>query len=129
MIALDTNILVRYFAQDDPVQAALATAFIETQISDQVPGFVSIITLAELVWVLGRQYHVSIDTIKMAVAGLLAAPNIVIEHSEMVEGAMRLSHFDLSDTFIHLIGRANGCTKTVTFDKKFAQLEGVELLS
>lgn len=34
MIGLGTNILVRYLAQDDPVQTPKATAIIERQLSE-----------------------------------------------------------------------------------------------
>lgn len=37
MIGLDTNILVRYLAQDDPVQSSLATDIVELRL--RLPGF------------------------------------------------------------------------------------------
>src|SRR5664280_2922475 len=46
MIGLDTNILVRYFTQDDPVQSYKATVLIEQRLTEQSPGFVSIVVLA-----------------------------------------------------------------------------------
>ncbi len=52
MIGLDANILVRYFTQDDPVQAALATEVIEQRLSADEPGFISTVAMAETVWVL-----------------------------------------------------------------------------
>jgi predicted nucleic-acid-binding protein len=128
VIALDTNVLVRYFAQDDPVQSKRATAFIESEISARQPGFVSLVTLAELIWVLDRKYRLTIDAIKAAIDTLRSAPNIVVEQSELVDAAFTLPHAEFSDCLIHLIGQANHCTKTVTFDKRFARLAGVELL-
>ena len=52
MIGLDTNVIVRYLAQDDVRQAAIATRLIEGSLSAEVRGFVSIVTLAEIVWVM-----------------------------------------------------------------------------
>src|SRR5260370_37962326 len=57
MTGLDTNILVRYFAQDDLVQSATATDVIERRCTEQEPGFVSVVTMAETVWVLDRAYR------------------------------------------------------------------------
>ena len=54
MIGLDTNVLVRYLAQDDPAQSARATEIIERRLSDENPGFVSVVAMAEMVWVLQR---------------------------------------------------------------------------
>ncbi len=55
MIGLDTNILVRYFAQDDAGQSALANRLMGTLTKDE-PGFVSAVVLCELVWVLEDVY-------------------------------------------------------------------------
>jgi antitoxin PrlF len=47
VIGLDTNVLVRYLAQDDPKQSASATRFIETRLSERSPGFISLVVLVE----------------------------------------------------------------------------------
>ncbi len=54
MIGLDTNVLIRYLAQDDPVQSAKATEIIERQLTEESPGFVSVVAMAEIAWVLER---------------------------------------------------------------------------
>jgi predicted nucleic-acid-binding protein len=53
VIALDTNVLVRFLVQDDPSQAHLAGEIID-QLTEEAPGFVSREVLIELVWVLER---------------------------------------------------------------------------
>jgi predicted nucleic-acid-binding protein len=50
MIGLDTNVLVRYLAQDDVQQSALATHLIEQKLSASLPGFISLVVLVELCW-------------------------------------------------------------------------------
>jgi len=40
VIALDTNVLVRFLVQDDPLQAQAATKVID-QLTDEAQGFVS----------------------------------------------------------------------------------------
>ena len=52
MIGLDTNVLVRYLAQDDPAQSRTATELVEHRLSEAEPGFVSIVAMAEVAWVL-----------------------------------------------------------------------------
>ena len=49
MIGLDTNVLVRYVTQDDPVQSAKASSLIESFTATS-PGFVSLVSVVELVW-------------------------------------------------------------------------------
>ena len=46
MIGLDTNVLVRYIAQDDKAQSARATALIEKECSASAPGYVGLVVLA-----------------------------------------------------------------------------------
>ena len=43
MIGLDTNVLVRYLAQDDAAQSARASRLIERQLSEREPGFVGLV--------------------------------------------------------------------------------------
>ena len=51
MIGLDTNVLLRYLAQDDPVQSPRATEIITRRLKGEEPGFVSLVTIIEVVWV------------------------------------------------------------------------------
>ncbi len=48
MIGLDTNVLVRYIAQDDAKQSPIATKLI-TSLTTENPGFISQVSLVELV--------------------------------------------------------------------------------
>ena len=59
MTGLDTDVLVRYLAQDDPKQAALATRLIEKELSAAAPGFITLVVLVEVCWVLKRLYSAS----------------------------------------------------------------------
>lgn len=55
MIGLDTNVVVRYIVQDDPAQSRVASRLIES-LTPEAAGFVSIVTLAEITWVLDTAY-------------------------------------------------------------------------
>ena len=48
MIGLDTNVLVRYLAQDDARRAALATRLIEKKLTATEQGCISLVVVAEL---------------------------------------------------------------------------------
>jgi predicted nucleic-acid-binding protein len=128
MIAVDTNILVRYFAEDDPDQTNLAQQLLEERLTSAEPGFVSLVTLVELIWVLNDTYKIARAVQSEIVQQLLAAPNIVVESDELVRAALKMRGGDISDHVIHLVGLSRGCSKTVTFDKKFARIDGVERL-
>jgi predicted nucleic-acid-binding protein len=132
MVGIDTNVLVRYLAQDDPKQSAVATRFIEGRLSAENPGFVSTITLCEIAWVLADSYGADRKRIRDAVEGLLATKQLVIERSELVWKALRAWEgvpADFSDALIGQLAIAHGSEKTVTFDRTAAKLPGFELLA
>lgn len=130
MIALDTNVLVRFLVQDDPLQAQLATKLID-QLTDDAQGFVSREVLIELVWVLERAYRLGRAEIAVALDGLLSATELDIEGSDEVAPALELYRndgFGFADLMIAAAARRAGASEVVTFDRKAARLPGVRLL-
>ena len=128
MIAIDTNVLVRYLVQDDPEQGALARQLLEDEATPETPGYVTVVAVLELDWVLRGPYGFSARVVADVIAELMTAPNLVFEHADVIENALASQHGDLADHVLHGVGAAQGCAKTVTFDRKFARLDGVELL-
>jgi predicted nucleic-acid-binding protein len=131
VIGLDTNVVVRYLAQDEARQAAAATRLIEGSLSAEARGFVSIVTLAEIVWVMRANYGVGRLAIADIVEGLLTAPQLTIERSDVIWRALRVyrdSKADFSDGLIVELGRDAGCLKTVTLDRQAVSAPGFEAL-
>jgi predicted nucleic-acid-binding protein len=132
VIGLDTNVVVRYLAQDDARQSASATRVMEATLSAENPGFVSLVTLCEIAWVLAECYGADRARIDAVVEALLGTKQIVIESAELVWKALRAwrdSAADLSDALIGELAAAHGAAKTVTFDKSAARLPGFELVA
>jgi len=73
MIGLDTNVLIRYLVQDDPVQSPKATAILERHLSEETPGFVSVVVTVEMFSVLEGYYDFAPSEIAAALERLLAA--------------------------------------------------------
>src|SRR5216684_5579605 len=92
MIGLDTNILVRYLTQDDPLQSSKATEIIEQRLTEETPGFVSIVAMVETVWVLDRAYRLPARKIAAAVERVLQTDVLVIENEQEVFTAMIALH-------------------------------------
>lgn len=131
MIGLDTNILVRYFAQDDPVQSPQATELIE-RLTEGDPGFVSVVAMVETAWVLDRAYGLANDEIAAAIERTLQADVLVVESEQKVFTAMialREGHGLFADALIGALGASAGCTRTLTFDQRASRLPGFELVS
>lgn len=131
MIGLDTNILVRYFAQDDARQATSARKLIDETLSRESPGFVNLVTLAETTWVLRRNFAARREELVEVVGGLLSSPNVHVERRAVVRRAVAAYGAggpDFADCLIRHLDSEAGCTRTLTFDRKALRLPGFELM-
>ncbi len=129
MIGLDTNVIVRYVSQDDATQSPKATKLIES-LTVEKPGFIAMITLIELVWVIQSCYHASKDGIEKLLESLLKTQELRIENTELVWQALRqyrkTANADFPDCLIERCGHAAGCSHTVTFDIKAVRAAGMK---
>jgi predicted nucleic-acid-binding protein len=131
VIAIDTNVLVRYVVGDDPAQTARATTLIEQECDESRPAFIATIVLAELVWVLESCYPSSKEQIVTVLEQVLRTRQFVVEQAELVWQAVRsfvASKADFADCLIERIAAARDCEAAVTFDKA-AATAGMKLLS
>lgn len=131
MIGIDTNVIVRYLVQDDPIQSRIATRFVESLLSAENPGFVTSITLCEVAWVLAECYGADRKRIRDVIEGLLTSKQILVEQAELTWKALRAwdnSSADFSDALIGQTVATHSGEKTVTFDRAAAKLPGFELL-
>ncbi|MBT9100476.1 PIN domain-containing protein [Methylovulum psychrotolerans] len=132
MIALDTNIWIRYIAQDDEEQAQLATDLIENQCSAGNPAFINEITLCEIVWVLKRAYRYDKKIILTVLKQLLNGNEVFISSYPEAWAAYydyETGNADFSDYFIAQLNKKYGCPITFSFDKKACQHSNFKLLN
>jgi predicted nucleic-acid-binding protein len=130
MIGLDTNILVRYLAQDDSVQSPKATKIIEGDLTEDRPGFISLVAMIETVWVLDRIYRLSNPELATVVERMLQADTLSIQNEQEVFTAMialKTGKGPFADALIGALGTWAGCTSTLTFDQKAARLKEFQL--
>jgi len=130
VIGLDTNVVIRYLTQDDAKQAAKANKLIEEQLSLQSPGFITAITMVEIVWVLESCYKQNRDDISKVLYSLLTTKQLVIESADKVYLALRRygnASADFSDALIAIVAEQEGCERVVTFDKQAVKV-GMELI-
>lgn len=130
MIGLDTNVLVRYFVQDDADQSARANELIDG-LTEDAPGYVATIVLAEIYRVLSRAYRADDGTTLALLRGLLDSRDVTIQHSDTVRRALRRAEngADFADALIAESGVDAGCTTTVTFDRAATKSAGMRLLA
>ena len=131
MIGLDTNVLIRYLAQDDTVQSSRANESIERKLTEANPGFVSVLAIAEAVWVLERRYGLAPEQIAAAIERMLEADTLLVDHEQEVFTAMtslKEGHGSFADALIGALGASAGCSHTVTFDQKALKLRNFKPL-
>ena len=130
MIGLDTNILVRYLTQDDAAQSAKATEIIERRLTEQSPGFLSVVVMVETVWVLDRAYRLPTDQIAAAIERILQTDVFSVENEQEVFTAMiafKEGRGSFADGLIAGLSEKAGCSFTLTFDHKALRLPGFKL--
>lgn len=116
MIALDTNVLVRYLTQDDEAQFLAVLSLLNRK---RAKFWVSDLVLVELDWVLTALYEWTRDEIADAFAMLLTVHNLVFESEPRIHRALRAvrQSADLSDELIVAYAHQAGCKELATFDK------------
>ena len=130
MIGLDTNVLVRYVAQDDPKQSPKATRLIES-LTVAVPGFVGVVSVVELVWVLSNCYGSTKAEICEVLEALLRTKELVVAQADTVWKALRMfrdGKADFADCLIERTANDAGCSHTATFDRDAAKTCGMQMI-
>ena len=131
MIGIDTNVVVRYIVADDDEQTRRAVAFVESRVTAENPGFISVVVLAELVWVLERSYRLPAAEIVEAIEFLLRADALVIANEPEVIAAMnevREGRGVFTDALIGALNVSAGCSQTVTFDLRATRMAAFKAL-
>jgi predicted nucleic-acid-binding protein len=131
MIAVDTNVLLRFVLKDDMAQFEAAARFLGRRTPED-PAFVSLIVLCETAWVLQNRYRYSVEQVFGLVSMLLETAEIRIEDEAEISAliADREGQGDLADHLISYSARRGGCVNTVTFDRRAAiAVSGMELLA
>ena len=125
MLALDTNVLVRFLVRDDARQFDRARRLIEREANGGEPVLVSLLVLMETEWVLCSRYGLGKDDIAQTISGLLDAKDLSFEDESSVEQALyswRDSTADFADCLIGARHRALGCRATASFDARARKL-------
>ena len=116
--------------QDDPKQAAKATKLIES-LTPAEPGFVTLVTVVELFWVLTASYDLSRAQIVEAFDALIRSKQLLVEQTDQVLRALRVygaGSADFPDCLIERTAKAAGCDKVMTFDVGASKQAGMTLI-
>ena len=130
MIGLDTNVLVRYIMQDDPKQSSKAAKLIES-LDAENPGFITIVSVVELYWVLTSSYELTGVQVAQALDAILRTKQLQVERADQVVRALRVfgqGKADFADCLIERAASGAGCSQTMTFDVAAGKHAGMTLI-
>lgn len=131
MIGLDTNVLARYIMQDNPRQSPKATRLIESLDGDN-PGYITIVTVVELYWVLTSCYALTGEQVSQALDAILRTKQFLVERADQVMRALRVfgdGKADFADCLIERSAAGAGCDRTMTFDVGASKHAGMTLIA
>jgi len=131
MMGIDTNILVRYFAQDDLHQSATATHLIEQACQEEPGLLINHVVLCKLVWVLTKPYRYPKTKVCEVIEQILLTRQFKVEDENTVCEALtdfKTSSADFADCLIGIKNLYAGCHSTLTFDRAAAGLSSFSSL-
>ncbi len=123
MIALDTNILARFYVDDpaDP-EAAKQCPIARRLLTESKHIFIPLTVMLELEWVLRAFYGFAAEDFGRVVHHLLGLANVTVEEWARLSDALALHKdgLDFADA-LHLLASSD-CTEFMTFDdRRFAR--------
>lgn len=115
MLAVDTNVIVRYLTRDDAEQFARPGALIGSE-----DVYVCTTVLLETEWVLRCAYRFSREQVSAALTAFAGMPRVTLEDPASAAKALDWTQrgMDFADA-LHL-AKAQGCEAFVSFDQRFA---------
>ncbi len=130
MKGVDTNVVLRLLLDDDPGQAERARNAVRRE-SATAKCWVNRIVLCEVVWVLDSAYGYRRQEIGDAVQALLRSDELLVEDQSIVRSALyafRVSRAGFGDCLLGMSNGFQGCTRTLTFDRRAAELDEFQLI-
>ncbi len=131
MIALDTNVVVRFLIRDDEKQSQIVFKRFKQAEQSGDSFFIPLVVVLETIWVLESVYKKSHEQILDAIEEMLRLKIFRFERDEIIVRVLsdaREGRFDLSDLIVAHSARSSGCRSAVTFDKGAAKHPFFQLL-
>ncbi|UJW74555.1 PIN domain-containing protein [Rhizobium sp. SL42] len=131
-LGIDTNVLLRLAIQDDTEQMGAVAGLLDRLAADDTL-FVNLSVILEANWVLRRKYRYPKERVLDFVQAILERREFEVASYEAVGNAVhfcRMFNVDFADALLSELNRLDGCSRTMTFDKKAAsRVPGMELLA
>ncbi|MFB6278045.1 MAG: PIN domain-containing protein [Salinibacter sp.] len=125
---VDANIFLRYLTRDVPEQASTARELLERAEREDESLVTTVLTIAEIVWVLESVYELDRSSIRAKVVAILGLPGLTVEDQEILLQAIvwyEEKNVDFADAYSAAWMEARGLDEVYTFDQDFDRFEGL----
>ena len=120
-VAVDTNVFLRYFLDDDEAQAARAESLFAAAARGEVRLMTSPLVIAEIVWTMQRVYKLERAKIAEVLTAILVSRNVVVGERATVERALAwygAAPVDWGDAYLAAYAIESGIPEVVSFDRR-----------
>jgi predicted nucleic acid-binding protein len=130
-LILDTNVILRYLANDVPKKADDCEKLFRDAGSGRVRLFVSDICIAELVWTLKSYFHLDNDDIYEKITAIINTPGFHFTDEALILDAMmrfKDKNVDFADAYTASLAARDGM-KISSYDRdyrKFSDVTAIE---
>lgn len=131
MIAIDTNVLLRYVLDDDDRQARAARHLIDDECSPESRALVHEVVVTELAWVLKRRGEHARRDVARTLRELLNNTHLAFRDFEALAAAtdaFEEGPADFADYLVAAAAQAVGAVTTYSFDRHAARSPAYTLL-
>ncbi len=125
---VDTNIFLRYLTGDDPEQAPKARTLLERAERGEEQLITTVLTIAEIIWVLESVYELSRASIRAKAVAILGLDGLTVEHQDVLLQAIvwyEEKNVDFADAYSAAWMEHRGLDEVYTFDQDFNRFEGL----
>jgi len=131
VIAVDTNVVIRFLVRDDETQAQAVYRRLKEAEAGRERLLIALVVVLETIWVLESAYDKSRTEVLDSIMEMRRMPVFEFEKDAVVERFLsegRKGRTDLADILIACAAESCGCESGVTFDKSAAKLPFFRLL-
>lgn len=128
MIFLDTSVLIRYFAGDDPRKLERCEGLFRNAREGRETLLLTHLGLAEVIWVLSKKYRIPKAQLIQGIRRLLNTRNLLCKDAHLVLSALDLFEskaISFVDAYHAAVLPAQGVTEFYSYDADFDQVAGI----
>jgi len=128
---IDSNVVLRYLTKDPPKMAEAALRTLDDAQNGKISLLLTVLTVAEVVWVLESFYGYSKAKIAETIGQFLFCDGLEVEDLDLITEALTLyqgKNLDFADAFLATIALRRGPQAIYSFDQHFNRIPGITRL-